>query len=88
MTRRFLRISRKLVFRPSQYRIRRQEQQQHHLSVEPNAADPRDQTQQCAEQDEQDWGAHPIAAAYYRAHDHGGKQRDDYDKPEHQHIIL
>ena len=46
-----------------------------------------DQTQQCAQHDEQHRRAHAVAPAQHRPHDHNGRQRNDDDKPEHQHIL-
>ena len=67
---------------------RRQEQQQHDLTVDPDSAEPRDQSQQSAEQDEQDGRTHPVASAEDCSHDHDRHERNDNYKPEHQNILL
>ncbi|MFY9766656.1 MAG: hypothetical protein WAK42_17035, partial [Mycobacterium sp.] len=33
-------------------------------------------------------GAYAIPPAEHRPQDHYGKERNDYDKPKHQHIML
>ena len=87
MTRKF-RVSRESWCSGPPNEDRGQEEQQHDLAIEPNVAELRNQTQQCAQHDQQNRGAHAITPAQDRAHDHRGKQRNDYDKPKHQHIIL
>lgn len=87
MTRRFQRISRKLVVHALPIKDRRQEQQQHHLAIDLNVTETGNQTQQGTGQDEQHWRAHAIAVAQDGPHDHGGDQRNDNDEPEHQPIL-
>ncbi|BBX45292.1 hypothetical protein GCM10009641_21170 [Mycobacterium cookii] len=51
-------------------------------------AEPGDQTEQCAEPDEQNRRADAVTPAQHRADDDDREQHDDDDKPEHLHIML
>ena len=87
MTRRFLRISRKLVFRLSQYRIAGRNNSSTISPLTRTLPKTWDQSQQRAEQDEQNRGTHAVAPAEDRTQDDGADQRDDDLKPKHQPIL-